>query len=55
MTNGTGRLAFRFVLTIGIVNLFADMTYGGARGITGPVLSLSQSFMAARRAPLAGW
>jgi hypothetical protein len=28
--------AFRFVLTIGIVSLFADMTYEGARGITGP-------------------
>jgi predicted MFS family arabinose efflux permease len=30
--------AFRFVLTIGIVNLFADFTYEGARGITGPFL-----------------
>jgi hypothetical protein len=30
--------AFRFVLIIGIVNLFADMTYEGARGITGPFL-----------------
>jgi hypothetical protein len=25
------KLAFRFVLTIGIVNLFADFTYEGAR------------------------
>jgi hypothetical protein len=25
------RLAFRFVLIIGIVNFFADMTYEGAR------------------------
>ncbi len=32
------RLAFRFVLTIGIVNLFADFTYEGARSITGPFL-----------------
>ena len=32
------RTAFRFVLTIGIVNLFADMTYEGARSITGPFL-----------------
>jgi predicted MFS family arabinose efflux permease len=31
-------LAFRFVLIIGIANLFADMTYEGARGITGPFL-----------------
>lgn len=32
------RLAFRFVLTVGIVNLFADMTYEGARANTGPFL-----------------
>ena len=32
------KLAFRFVLTVGIVNLFADMTYEGARGIAGPFL-----------------
>ena len=32
------RLAFRFVLTIGIVNLFADLTYEGARSINGPFL-----------------
>lgn len=41
------RLAFRFVLTIGIVNLFADMTYEGARSITGPFLeSLGASALA---------
>jgi len=32
------KLAFRFVLTIGIVNLFADLTYEGARSITGPFM-----------------
>jgi MFS family permease len=32
------RSAFRFVLTIGIVNFFADFTYEGARGIVGPFL-----------------
>lgn len=32
------QLAFRFVLTIGIVNLFADLTYEGARSITGPFM-----------------
>lgn len=32
------KLAFKFVLIIGIVNLFADMTYEGARSITGPFL-----------------
>jgi len=31
-------LALRFVLIIGIVQLFADMTYEGARGIIGPFL-----------------
>ncbi len=35
---GLAKLAFRFVLTIGIVNLFADLTYEGARSITGPFL-----------------
>src|SRR6266581_5783512 len=32
------RTAFRFVLIIGIVNLFADLTYEGGRGIVGPFL-----------------
>ena len=32
------RSALRFVLIIGIVNLFADLTYEGARGIVGPFL-----------------
>ena len=32
------RLALRFVLTIGIVNFFADLTYEGARSIAGPFL-----------------
>ena len=31
-------LAFRFVLIIGVVNFFADMTYEGARSIVGPFL-----------------
>lgn len=35
---GVAKLAFRFVLILGIVNFFADMTYEGARGITGPFL-----------------
>src|SRR6266481_9723669 len=33
------RSAFSFVLIIGIVNFFADLTYEGARGIVGPFLS----------------
>lgn len=32
------KVAFGFVLIIGIVNFFADMTYEGARSITGPFL-----------------
>lgn len=31
--------AFKFVILIGIVSLFADMTYEGARSITGPYLA----------------
>src|SRR6266536_1134296 len=31
-------VAFRFVLTMGIVNLFADMTYEGGGSISGPFL-----------------
>ncbi|HEY2970926.1 MAG TPA: MFS transporter [Pyrinomonadaceae bacterium] len=41
MTKTEGNIAktaFGFVLIIGIVNLFADMTYEGARSITGPFL-----------------
>ena len=34
----SNRSAFRFVLIIGIVNLFADLTYEGARGVIGPFL-----------------
>ena len=31
--------AFKFVILLGVVSLFADMTYEGARGITGPYLA----------------
>ncbi len=34
------RKAFRFILLLGIVSLFADITYEGARSITGPYLAL---------------
>lgn len=34
------RAALRFVLTIGVVSLFADMTYEGSRSITGPYLAV---------------
>ncbi len=34
------RPAFRFVLLVGVMSLFADMTYEGARSITGPYLAL---------------
>src|SRR2546421_10538119 len=32
--------AFSFVLTLGVVNLFADMTYEGASSINGPYLGM---------------
>jgi predicted MFS family arabinose efflux permease len=35
----TAQAALRFVLIIGIANFFADLTYEGARGITGPFLA----------------
>src|SRR5882672_4380613 len=35
---GLAKLAFRFVLIFGVVNLFADMAYEGGRSITGPFL-----------------
>jgi len=35
---GLTKQAFWFVVTIGIVNLFGDVTYEGARSITGPFL-----------------
>jgi len=34
------RTAFQFVILLGIVSLLADMTYEGARSITGPYLAL---------------
>src|SRR5436853_2857535 len=37
-SNQIAKLAFRFVLIIGIVNLFADMAYEGGRSITGPFM-----------------
>ena len=32
--------ALKFVVLLGVVSLFADMTYEGARSITGPFLAL---------------
>src|ERR1017187_9361464 len=34
------RSAIRFVIMLGVVSLFADMTYEGARSVTGPYLLL---------------
>ena len=46
--------AFRFVLTIGIVNLFADMTYEGGGSINGAFMgSLGASAIYAFAAPCA--
>ena len=38
MPSDIKKSALRFVITVGIVSLFADMTYEGARGITGQFL-----------------
>lgn len=38
--DGPRRAALRFVVLIGLVSLFADMTYEGARSISGPFLAL---------------
>lgn len=37
---GTGSPALRFILLIGVVSLFADLTYEGSRSITGPYLAV---------------
>src|SRR3972149_12013655 len=36
----SGGAALQFVVLMGIVSLFADMTYEGARSITGPYLAV---------------
>ncbi|MCZ2114489.1 MAG: hypothetical protein LC131_11750 [Anaerolineae bacterium] len=36
----TQRSAIKFVILLGVVSLFADMTYEGARSISGPYLAL---------------
>ena len=38
VAGSVAKLAFRFVLIIGVVNFFADLTYEGARSIVGPFL-----------------
>jgi MFS family permease len=39
MTEPRKSTALRFVILIGVVNLFADLTYEGARSVTGPFLA----------------
>jgi hypothetical protein len=36
--------ALRFVILLGVTSLFADMTYEGARSITGPYLGFLGSW-----------
>lgn len=38
--NTSRRAAFKFIILLGVVSLLADMTYEGARSITGPYLAL---------------
>lgn len=40
MTSFNKKKAFRFIILLGLVSLFADMTYEAARSITGPYLNL---------------
>jgi hypothetical protein len=39
-SNGGNRRALRFVLLLGAVSLFGDMTYEAARSIIGPYMAL---------------
>jgi len=38
--DGSGRSAMKFVILMGVVSLFADMTHEGARSVTGPFMAL---------------
>lgn len=38
--NSRRRTAFRFVLIVGTANLFADLTYEGARSVNGQFLAM---------------
>ena len=40
MRNRNNQIALRFVILLGVVSLFADMTYEAARSITGPYLAI---------------
>src|SRR6185312_7634653 len=40
MNDISKKSALKFVILLGIVSLFADMTYEGARSITGPYLAI---------------
>lgn len=40
MKDKSNRIALRFVILLGVVSLFADMTYEAARSITGPYLAI---------------
>jgi len=37
--NKQGSFALKFIILLGIISLFADMTYEGARSISGPYLA----------------
>src|SRR6266571_5376125 len=39
MTNQQKSTAFRFLIMIGVANFFADLTYEGARSVTGPFMA----------------
>lgn len=39
-TNNKGKAAFRFIILMGVVSLFGDIAYQGARSVTGPYLAV---------------
>jgi MFS family permease len=39
-TDNKKKIAFRFIILLGIVSLFGDITYEGARSVTGPYLAV---------------
>jgi hypothetical protein len=40
VTSTSRNRAFRFIILLGVISLFADMTYEGARSINGPFLDV---------------
>ena len=51
---GDRKAAIRFIVCLGVVSMFADMTYEGAHSVIGPLLSdLGSSATQALKSPAA--